>query len=77
ILDKLKILTKLIHLWGLIENKVTVFFFEAFDESWKGAGTEGHWGLFSEGRKAKQAMREWYPQLHPDGPTSPGYPEEE
>jgi len=55
------------------ENKVTTFFFEAFDEPWKGAGTEGHWGLFSEGRDAKLAMREWYPELLPDGPTSPGY----
>jgi exo-beta-1,3-glucanase (GH17 family) len=55
------------------ENKVTVFFFEAFDEPWKGTGTEGHWGLFSEGRKAKLAMREWYPNLLPDGPTSPDY----
>ena len=58
------------------ENKVTVFFFEAFDEPWKGTGTEGHWGLFSEGRKAKLAMREWYPELLPDGLTSPGYSEE-
>lgn len=44
---------------------VTVFVFEAFDEPWKGAGTEGHWGLFGEDRKAKQAMHE----LYPDQPT--------
>lgn len=55
------------------ENGVTVFFFEAFDEPWKGTGTEGHWGLFSEGRKAKLAMQDWYPELMPSGPTSPGY----
>jgi exo-beta-1,3-glucanase (GH17 family) len=55
------------------KNKVTVFFFEAFDEPWKGEGTEGHWGLFSVGRKAKVAMQEWYPDLMPSGPTSPGY----
>jgi exo-beta-1,3-glucanase (GH17 family) len=55
-------------------NDVTVFYFEAFDEPWKGSGTEGHWGLFSEGRKAKLAMRTLYPDLMPDGPTSPGYP---
>ncbi|HEY0282433.1 MAG TPA: glycosyl hydrolase family 17 protein [Rhizomicrobium sp.] len=41
---------------------VTVFVFEAFDEPWKGSGTEGHWGLFSEARKAKAAMRELYPE---------------
>ena len=54
-------------------NGLTVFFFEAFDEPWKGSGTEGHWGLFSEGRKAKPAMQELYPDLMPSGPTSPSY----
>jgi exo-beta-1,3-glucanase (GH17 family) len=54
-------------------NDVTTFFFEAFDEPWKGSGTEGHWGLFSEGRKAKLAMQALYPDLMPSGPTSPGY----
>jgi len=54
-------------------NEVTVFFFEAFDEPWKGEGTEGHWGLFSEGRKAKLAVRELFPDLIPTGPTSPSY----
>ena len=54
-------------------NNVTAFFFEAFDEPWKGSGTEGHWGLFSEGRKAKLAMQALYPDLMPQGPTSPGY----
>jgi len=57
------------------KNDVNVFFFEAFDEPWKGTGTEGHWGLFSVGRKAKPAMRDWYPELMPDEPTSPGYEE--
>ena len=54
-------------------NDVTTFFFEAFDEPWKGEGTEGHWGLFSEGRKAKPAMQALYPDLKPAGPTSPSY----
>jgi exo-beta-1,3-glucanase (GH17 family) len=58
------------------ENKVTVFFFEAFDEPWKGTGTEGHWGLFTVDRKAKPVMQERYPELMPDGPTSPSYPEQ-
>ncbi len=58
------------------ENNVNVFFFEAFDEPWKGTGTEGHWGLFSVDRKAKLAMQEWYPELMPDGPTSPSYDDE-
>jgi exo-beta-1,3-glucanase (GH17 family) len=55
------------------ENNVIVFNFEAFDEPWKGTGTEGHWGLFSVNRKAKLAMQELYPELMPDGPTSPDY----
>ena len=55
------------------KNNINVFFFEAFDEPWKGTGTEGHWGLFSVDRKAKLAMRDWYPELIPTGPTSPTY----
>ena len=55
------------------ENKVTLFFFEAFDEPWKGAGTEGHWGLFSVDRKAKLTVQQWYQELMPGGPTSPSY----
>lgn len=44
------------------ESGVTVFFFEAFDEPWKGdpgnpAGAEKHWGLFFEDRTPKAAMR--------------------
>ncbi|MGA3011235.1 MAG: glycosyl hydrolase family 17 protein [Terracidiphilus sp.] len=54
-------------------NNVTTFYFEAFDEPWKGNGTEGHWGLFSADRKAKLAMQGLYPELMPSGPTSPSY----
>jgi exo-beta-1,3-glucanase (GH17 family) len=54
-------------------NNVTTFYFEAFDEPWKGNGTEGHWGLFSVDRKAKLAMQTLYPELMPSGPTSPSY----
>jgi exo-beta-1,3-glucanase (GH17 family) len=54
---------------------LTAFVFEAFDEPWKGEGTEGHWGLFTEGRKAKPVMVDLYPDLRPTGPTSPGYEE--
>lgn len=43
-------------------NNVTVFFFAAFDEPWKGdpndpLGAEKHWGLFFVDRSPKQAMR--------------------
>jgi exo-beta-1,3-glucanase (GH17 family) len=44
------------------ENNTTVFFFEAFDEPWKGdpgnpRGAEKHWGLFKVDRTPKQVMR--------------------
>ena len=43
------------------ENKVTIFFFEAFDEPWKGdpnnpLGAEKHWGLWNVDRTPKQVM---------------------
>jgi exo-beta-1,3-glucanase (GH17 family) len=44
------------------ETKTTVFFFEAFDEPWKGdpnnpLGAEKHWGLFNVDRTPKAVMR--------------------
>ena len=50
------------------QMNITTFFFEAFDEDWKGdtgdpLGAEKHWGLFTVDRKAKLAMRELYPDL--------------
>lgn len=41
---------------------ITTFFFEAFDESWKGdpnnpLGAEKHWGLFTEERVPKLVMK--------------------
>ena len=48
------------------EMNITTFFFEAFDEDWKGEpnellGAEKHWGLFSVDRHAKKAMSDLYP----------------
>ena len=50
------------------QMNITTFFFEAFDEDWKGdtgdpLGAEKHWGLFTVDRKAKLTMRELYPDL--------------
>ncbi|MCU0787217.1 MAG: glycosyl hydrolase family 17 protein [Verrucomicrobia bacterium] len=50
---------------------ITTFFFEAFDESWKGEpgnplGAEKHWGLFTEERTPKLVMQDLYPDLMPD-----------
>jgi exo-beta-1,3-glucanase (GH17 family) len=47
--------------WASATN-TTVFFFEAFDESWKGdpnnpLGAEKHWGLFNVDRTPKEVMR--------------------
>lgn len=44
------------------EDNITAFFFEAFDENWKGgddpAEVEKHWGLYHADRTPKAAMRE-------------------
>ncbi len=55
------------------DNNVIVFWFEAFDEPWKGTGTEGYWGLFNVKRKAKLAMHEYFPNLITNETTSPTY----
>jgi len=52
---------------------ITAFFFEAFDESWKGdpanpLGAEKHWGLFTENRQPKRVMQDLYPDLKPPSP---------
>ena len=44
------------------ENNITTFFFEAFDEDWKGdpnnpMGAEKHWGLYTVDRKPKKVMQ--------------------
>lgn len=45
----------------LDENNVLVFFFEAFDEKWKGSShpmePEKHWGLYHTDRTPKTAMK--------------------
>jgi len=50
------------------EINITTFFFEAFDEEWKGdpgnmLGAEKHWGLFTTDRKPKKVMSELYIHL--------------
>jgi exo-beta-1,3-glucanase (GH17 family) len=53
------------------ELSITTFFFEAFDEDWKGnpdntLGAEKHWGLFTVDRKPKMVMKSLYPELLDD-----------
>ena len=50
------------------EMNITTFFFEAFDEDWKGSpndplGAEKHWGLFTVDRKPKKVMEKKYSQF--------------
>lgn len=46
---------------------ILTFWFEAFDEAWKGTDIEGYWGLFMDyggtNRVAKYAMYDLYPSL--------------
>lgn len=46
------------------DMNITTFFFEAFDEDWKGnpdnmMGAEKHWGLFTVDRKPKKVVSDW------------------
>jgi len=59
--------------WAAKKN-ITTFFFEAFDEDWKGnnedlqkdmGGAEKHWGIFTIDRKPKLVMHDKYPDLVP------------
>lgn len=46
--------------WGE-ENQVTIFFFEAFDEPWKGSNNqdepEKHWGIYTVNRELKNLIK--------------------
>ncbi|NOU61960.1 glycosyl hydrolase family 17 protein [Marinifilum caeruleilacunae] len=51
------------------EMNITTFFFEAFDEDWKGEtanplGAEKHWGIFTVDRKPKKVMQALFPELN-------------
>lgn len=50
-----------LHAWTAEQN-ITTFFFEAFDEEWKGdpanpQGAEKHWGLYTIDRNPKLALK--------------------
>ncbi len=51
------------------EMNITTFFFEAFDEPWKGEtdnvmGAEKHWGIFNVDRTPKKVMKKLYPDFY-------------
>ena len=57
---KQKIYYQQIMAWA-DQNNITTFFFEAFDEDWKGdpnnmMGAEKHWGLYTVDRQPKEVM---------------------
>lgn len=59
--DKQKQYFKWMMDWAKKRN-ISTFFFEAFDEEWKGnadnpMGAEKHWGLYTVDRKPKQVMQ--------------------
>ncbi|NNE44042.1 MAG: glycosyl hydrolase, partial [Gemmatimonadetes bacterium] len=61
------------------KNGILTFFFEAFDEPWKGSPDphepEKHWGLFTVDRRPKMVMAELYGHLVPEGRAdAPGAP---
>jgi exo-beta-1,3-glucanase (GH17 family) len=65
--DKQRQYFKEVTEWAAKLN-VTLFWFEAFDEDWKGDpnnpnGAEKHFGLFTVDRKPKLVMQELYPDL--------------
>ena len=60
-----------LYAWTAREN-ITTFFYEAFDEDWKGNnndpnpnGAEKHWGLFAIDRKPKLVLAGLYTDLTP------------
>ena len=52
----------------LNENQIVSFYFEAFDEKWKGGEdkpdgiAEKNWGLFNSDRSPKLAIQDYYPE---------------
>ena len=56
------------------DSPLAAFYFEAFDEPWKGEWGDDGWGLFDVDRKAKYLMWEKFPDLKPAGaePPAPG-----
>ena len=54
-----------LHRW-MHNHQITTFFFEAFDEPWKGGGEESapsevekHWGVYYENREPKESFQKY------------------
>lgn len=74
---KMKMFHDMIREWS-VENGVSVFYFEAFDEKWKDAenqlGSENHFGLINLQSEAKYALWELVDNGTFDGLTRDGKP---
>ncbi len=72
---KMKIYYDAIRQWSAANN-ISCFYFEAFDEPWKGGelGSESHFGLFTVDGKAKYALWNLVDQGTFDGLTRGGNP---
>jgi exo-beta-1,3-glucanase (GH17 family) len=53
------------------DSPLAAFYFEAFDEPWKGAWGDDHWGLFDVNRKSKYVIWEDFGDLKPAGASEP------
>jgi exo-beta-1,3-glucanase (GH17 family) len=53
------------------DSPVAAFYFEAFDEPWKGAWGDDGWGLFNVDRQAKFLMWDAFPDLKPKDAKAP------
>jgi exo-beta-1,3-glucanase (GH17 family) len=53
------------------DSPLAAFYFEAFDEPWKGEWGDDGWGLFDVERKAKWALWSRLTALKPEGATEP------
>lgn len=65
--EKQKIYFENLMQWSL-EEQILIFYFEAFDEPWKGSPEPGepekHWGLFNVDRTPKLAIKEILKERH-------------
>jgi exo-beta-1,3-glucanase (GH17 family) len=53
------------------DTPAAAFYFEAFDEPWKGAWGDDNWGLFDVHRRPKYVLWDAFPDLKPSGAREP------
>jgi hypothetical protein len=53
------------------DSPLAAFYFEAFDEPWKGEWGDDHWGLFDVDRKSKYVIWDQFAAEKPAGAAAP------